>query len=33
MLVFDMREMIPALGGNASAFDNFPVANSFKKGN
>jgi manganese/iron transport system substrate-binding protein len=32
MLVFDMREMIPALGGSAAAFDNFEVANTYTKG-
>ncbi len=30
MLVFDMREMLPALGGNAGAFDGFPVENVCK---
>jgi ABC-type Zn uptake system ZnuABC Zn-binding protein ZnuA len=32
MLVKDMRDMIPAMGGSASAFDNFPVENTYKKG-
>jgi ABC-type Zn uptake system ZnuABC Zn-binding protein ZnuA len=31
MLVFDMREMIPPLGGSAAAFDNFPVENTYTK--
>jgi ABC-type Zn uptake system ZnuABC Zn-binding protein ZnuA len=31
MLVFDMREMIPALGGSVAAFDSFPVENTYKK--
>lgn len=32
MLVFDMREMIPALGGSAAAFDNFDVTNTYTRG-
>ncbi|HEY8172748.1 MAG TPA: metal ABC transporter substrate-binding protein [Dehalococcoidia bacterium] len=32
MLVFDMRTMMTALGGNAAAFDGFPVENTYKKG-
>jgi manganese/iron transport system substrate-binding protein len=31
MLVQDMRDMIPALGGSAAAFDNFPVENTYRK--
>jgi ABC-type Zn uptake system ZnuABC Zn-binding protein ZnuA len=31
MLVADMRAMIPALGGSAAAFDNFPVENTYRK--
>lgn len=32
MLVFDMREMIPALGGSAAAFDNFDITNTYTRG-
>ncbi|TMB95214.1 MAG: zinc ABC transporter substrate-binding protein [Chloroflexi bacterium] len=30
MLAFDMQQMIPALGGDAAPFDNFPVQNTYK---
>ncbi len=32
MLVFNMRIMIEALGGDAGAFDDFPVENTFQEG-
>jgi manganese/iron transport system substrate-binding protein len=32
MVVQDMRDMIPAMGGSAAVFDNFPVENTYKKG-
>jgi len=32
MVVQDMRDMIPAMGGSAAALDNFPVENTYRKG-
>jgi hypothetical protein len=32
MVVQDMRDMLPALGGSAAAFDGFAVENTYAEG-